>query len=210
MNPEFPAALAQCVAGLEYDLAVLTGDYRYRTFGPHDATLAGMRVLREALRSPVCAVLGNHDTIRMVPAMEAMGMRVLLNESMTVRREDEAIHVVGIDDAHYYRIHSMHRATHEVPHDAFSILLSHTPETYREASHAGFALMLSGHTHGGQICLPGGIPLMTDADCPRRYARGAWRHNGMAGYTSVGAGSSIVDVRLNCRPEVTLHHLRCA
>lgn len=210
MNPEFPAVLAQRVEGLDYDLCVLTGDYRYRTFGSHAPALAGLRTLRAALSGPVCAVLGNHDTLRMVPGMEALGIRVLLNESMAVRRDGAAIYVVGIDDAHYYRVHSMHRATHDVPHDAFSILLSHTPEPYRQAAHAGFALMLSGHTHGGQICLPGGIPLLTDADCPRRFARGAWRYGEMVGYTSVGAGASIVDVRLNCKPEVALHCLRRA
>jgi predicted MPP superfamily phosphohydrolase len=69
--------------------------------------------------------------------------------------------------------------------------------------------MLCGHTHGGQICLPGGIPILTDSDAPRAFACGAWRFHDMVGYTSVGCGSSIVDVRLNCLPEVTLHRLRC-
>jgi predicted MPP superfamily phosphohydrolase len=66
-----------------------------------------------------------------------------------------------------------------------------------QAAHAGFALMLSGHTHGGQICLPGGIPILLEADLPRAFGAGAWRHAGMAGYTSVGAGSSVVPVRFN-------------
>jgi hypothetical protein len=81
---------------------------------------------------------------------------------------------------------------------------------YRHAAHADYDLMLCGHTHGGQICLPGGVPLLTDADSPRSIARGAWRYHGMIGYTSVGAGTSIVDVRLNCPPEITLHRLRRA
>ena len=68
--------------------------------------------------------------------------------------------------------------------------------------------MLCGHTHGGQICLPGGVPVMTNADCPRKYCVGAWRYHGMHGYTSRGTGVSMVDVRLNCPPEVTLHRLR--
>jgi predicted MPP superfamily phosphohydrolase len=68
--------------------------------------------------------------------------------------------------------------------------------------------MLSGHTHGGQICLPGGIALMTNAACPRPFCKGAWRYHAMQGYTSVGSGSSVVGVRFNCLPEITLHHLR--
>jgi hypothetical protein len=86
--------------------------------------------------------------------------------------------------------------------------LAHSPEPYRLAAHAGFDLMLSGHTHGGQICLPGGIALMTNADCPRRFCKGAWRYHTMQGYTSVGSGSSVVGVRFNCPPEMTLHQLR--
>jgi uncharacterized protein len=86
-------------------------------------------------------------------------------------------------------------------------LLSHTPEIYERAAQAGFGLMLSGHTHGGQICLPGSIPIVLEADLPRAFAGGAWRHAGMAGYTSVGAGSCLVPVRINNRPEITLHKL---
>jgi hypothetical protein len=51
--------------------------------------------------------------------------------------------------------------------------------------------------------------VITDARSPRRYARGFWRYHELVGYTSVGAGASLVDVRLNCPPEVALHTLRC-
>ncbi|MGB8084572.1 MAG: metallophosphoesterase, partial [Pseudolabrys sp.] len=85
-----------------------------------------------------------------------------------------------------------------------------TPEIYRQAAHAGFDLLLSGHTHGGQICLPGSIPVTLDSVLPRKFGVGVWRYHEMAGYTSAGVGSSIVTVRLNCPPEITLHRLRCA
>ena len=75
--------------------------------------------------------------------------------------------------------------------------------------HAGFNLLLGGHTHGGQLCLPGSIPITLDAMLPRRMGAGAWRHHTMVGYTSVGAGTSLIPVRLNCPPEITLHYLRC-
>jgi predicted MPP superfamily phosphohydrolase len=81
-----------------------------------------------------------------------------------------------------------------------------TPEVYCEAERAGFDVMLSGHTHGGQICLPGGIPITLDAKLPRHMGKGAWRYGKLSGYTSVGAGSSVVPVRFNCPPEITLHH----
>ena len=68
-------------------------------------------------------------------------------------------------------------------------------------------LTLSGHTHGGQLCLPGGLPVMLEAKLPRAFGAGAWRHGAMAGYTSVGCGCSLMAVRLNCPPEITLHRL---
>ena len=118
-----------------------------------------------------------------------------------------SIYLAGVDDAHFYRADNIEKAAAEIPQGYVSVLLSHTPEIYRQAAHAGFDLMLSGHTHGGQICLPGGIPILLEADLPRAFAAGAWRHAGMAGYTSVGAGSSVVPVRFNNRPEITLHQL---
>jgi DDE superfamily endonuclease len=151
--------------------------------------------------------LGNHDTILMVPALEEMGLRVLLNECEPISRGATTIYLAGIDDAHFYRLDNIEKAASPIPHDAFSILLSHTPEIYRQAAHAGLDLLLSGHTHDGQICLPGSIPITLSSVLPRRMGAGAWKYHEMAGYTSVGAGSSIVPVRINCLPEIALHHL---
>lgn len=207
MSERYVDRLIERAQGLPHDVCVLTGDFRFRTFGPYQAALHALARLRPHLGNAVYAVLGNHDTIRMVPGMEALGIHVLMNEAVRIPRDGEALYVVGIDDAHYFRTHNFHKAAAEVPHDACSILLSHTPEPYRHAAHADFSLMLCGHTHGGQICLPGGLPILTDSDAPRAVARGAWSYHGMAGYTSVGCGASIVDVRLNCLPEITLHRL---
>jgi predicted MPP superfamily phosphohydrolase len=209
MNREIVHALIERVRAVDYDLCVLTGDYRYRTFGQIESTLEGMALLRGHLKDPVYACSAQ-STAFVVPGIETMGIRVLLNESVSLERNGAAIHLAGIDDAHYYQVDNIEKAAHDIPHEAVSILLSHTPEAYRNAAHAGFRLMLCGHTHGGQICLPGGIPIITDADCPRSLVAGPWMYHGLIGYTSVGAGASIVDVRLNCPPEITLHRLRCA
>lgn len=208
MNPQAMAGIADLLPGLEYDLCVLTGDYRGKTYGPCGQSLAEMARLQESLKRPVYGVLGNHDTIRMVPDLEAMGIRMLLNECVVIEQDGQRIHLAGIDDAHFFRVDNIEKAADAVPHEEFSILLSHTPEIYRQAAHAGFDVLLSGHTHGGQICLPGGIPITLDSVLPRSFGSGAWKYKDMAGYTSVGAGSSVVPVRFNCPPEVTLHHLR--
>ena len=201
--------LEQLLPGLEYDVCVLTGDYRGKTFGPFDVALEGMKRLRTHLGKAVYGVLGNHDTIRMVPDLEEMDIRILLNESKPIARAEDRIYLAGIDDAHHYRLDDIERATTNIPSDAFSILLSHTPEVYHRAANAGFDLLLSGHTHGGQICLPGSIPITLGSVLPRRFGSGPWKYDNMVGYTSVGVGSVIVPVRFNCPPEITLHYLQC-
>ncbi|RXG97798.1 metallophosphoesterase [Bradyrhizobium zhanjiangense] len=208
MNEVAMNRLIELVSSMQYDVCVLTGDYRGRTFGPFQPALDGVARLGNHLKQPIYAVLGNHDTIQMVPGLEAMGIRVLLNECETIVRRDQRIYLAGIDDAHFYRVDNIEKAALSIPRGQFSILLSHTPEVYRQAAHANFDLMLSGHTHGGQICLPGSIPIKLEAVLPRRMGAGPWQYGDMTGYTSVGAGSSVVPVRLNCPPEITLHHLR--
>lgn len=207
INPTTMHRLTEIVANIDYDVCVLTGDFRGKTYGSFDATLDGMAQVRTFLKDPIYGVLGNHDTIRMVPGLEDLGIRMLLNESEVIERQRTRIHFAGIDDAHYYRVDNIEKAAADVPPDEFSVLLSHTPEIYRHAAHADFNLLLGGHTHGGQICLPGQIPITLDASLPRHMGSGPWRYRDMVGYTSVGVGSSIVAVRYNCPPEITLHRL---
>ena len=182
---------------IKYDLCVFTGDYRGKSFGPYEEALLGMARVCAELRKPLYGVLGDHDTIRMTPGLEEIDIRMLLNESITIERDNQHIYLAGIDDAHFYGADNIEKAASEIPRDEFSILLSHTPEIYRQAAYADFDLLLSGHTHGGQICLPSRIPLTLDLVLPRHMGSGAWKYNDMIGYTSVGAGSSIVPARFN-------------
>jgi predicted MPP superfamily phosphohydrolase len=202
------ARVAELVRHLRYDMCVLTGDYRGQTWGPYKPSLDLMEPVCAALAGPVYGVLGNHDTVLMVPRLEAMGVKMLLNEAAIVERDGQRIHLAGIDDAHFYRVDNIEKAAESIPNEEFSILVTHTPEIYRRAAHADFDLLLSGHTHGGQICLPGGHPITLSAVLPRKFGAGPWRHHNMIGYTAVGAGSSVVPVRFNCPPEITLHELR--
>jgi predicted MPP superfamily phosphohydrolase len=106
-------------------------------------------------------------------------------------------YLAGIDDAHFYRVDNIEKAAAGIPVGEFSILLSHTPEVYQQASYADFSLLLSGHTDGGQICLPGRIPITLDSVLPRHMGSGSWKYRDMIGYTSAGAGTSIVPARFN-------------
>ncbi|XIA62286.1 metallophosphoesterase [Bradyrhizobium sp. TZ2] len=200
--------LVSVAGGLQYDICVLTGDYRGKTYGPFEKSLELIDELRAQLKGPVYGVLGNHDSIHMASPMEAMGIVMLFNECKPIVRDGQRIFLAGIDDPHFYRADDIEKAASKIPSDAFSILLAHTPEVYDRAVRARFDLMLCGHTHGGQLCLPGGIPIKLEAAIPRSLGAGRWQRGAMIGYTSVGAGTSILPVRLNCPPEITLHTLR--
>src|SRR5207244_4227003 len=119
MNEGAMRRLTEFLPDLSYDLCVLTGDYRGKTFGPFDAALEGMAQVRSHLKGPIYGVLGNHDTIRMVPGLEEMGIRMLLNECETIVRANERIHLAGIDDAHYYRVDNIEKAASAIPHGEF-------------------------------------------------------------------------------------------
>ena len=204
-------ALFSTISSLDFDLCVLTGDYRFDTYGPYEDTLKGMERLLPVLDCPdgVIGILGNHDIIEMLPYLESLGITMLMNEVTTVQRGDQHLWIAGLDDCHYYQVADLQGARAPIPAGAADVLLVHSPELIAEADSAGVSLYLCGHTHGGQVCLPGGIPLITNARCARRYARGTWRAENMQGYTSSGVGSSGIPVRVNCPPEIALHTLRC-
>ena len=191
---------------LEVDLCVLTGDYRFRTRGSCQEVYPRMAQLLAGInaRHGTIGVLGNHDVAEMVPEFENMGVRMLLNAAVEIRHPPDSLWIVGVDDPHYYGCDDLPRALLDVPTDAFKILLVHTPELLTEAHHYGVHLYLCGHTHGGQICLPFFGPLITHADCPRKYVRGAWQYGKVKGYTSPGVGCSGVTARFLCPPELVL------
>ncbi len=144
----------------------------------------------------------------MAEAFENLGIDVLINETRSLQKGEAQIHVTGTDDVHYYYTDAARAALETAP-DGFKIALIHSAELADVAANAGFSLYLAGHTHGGQVCLPGGMPIITNMSCHRRYASGLWRHGSMTGYTTTGIGVSGLPVRFNSRGEVVLITLRC-
>ena len=208
LHPDFPERVKEIIAPLVYDCLALTGDFRTCTFGEHSgATVATIDILAE-LEQPKFAILGNHDFLAKVPVMEAAGIRFLLNEHILLRRGEAELCLIGIDDPNFFKTHNLERALDGAPPDATKVLLSHAPQTCTMAEEKGIDLLIAGHTHGGQICLPGGYLIMHDRSAPRHILSGAWREGKLQGYTSRGTGGSGIPVRLNCPAEVTLHTLR--
>ncbi len=194
------------VRDLEVDLCVLTGDYRFDTKGSCQQVYPNMERILSGVhaRHGIVGVLGNHDWFEMVAELERMGVQMLLNKSLAIRHDTQSIWLVGVDDPHYYGCADVSVALDNVPEEAFKILLVHTPELYTDAAWHDVQLYLCGHTHGGQICLPLFGPVVTNANCPRKYARGRWRYHNVQGYTNTGAGTSGVTVRFFCPGEIGL------
>jgi hypothetical protein len=191
---------------------VLTGDFRNLERGPFTeaAILEPLAAIRAGVRAGdgFLATLGNHDVADMVGPLRQLGLRVLINRTHHVRRGGRAIALTGIDDVHRYYTPAAHAALAAHDPQMLGIVLAHSPEMAGEAAAAGYGLYLCGHCHGGQLCLPGGRPLITHLSRHRDLYAGLWRYGEMWGYTSPGAGLADPPVRFNSRGEVTEFRLR--
>lgn len=140
--------------------------------------------------------------------LERAGIRLLENECARVERGGTAIHVCGIDE-YQYGLSDLGAVTKDVDREAgLRILLSHTPDVITELEEGLFQLVLSGHTHGGQICVPrpsrGKVPLSSSGS---QFADGVYQFPGTVLHVSRGVGTTLVPFRLLSRPEVTLLEL---
>ena len=205
-TPGLAEAIIEQIKTIQVDLCLIGGDIRMETYGPIALSLRHLRNLARHVNAKhgILGVLGNHDCIEMVPDLEEAGIVMLVNDSWPIEQNGEKIWIIGIDDPHYYKVHDLETAFHNVPKDNFRILLSHSPEAYHEAAHYQPDLYLCGHTHGGQIRLPGRGPIFTHSKAPRFTAAGRWEYQSMAGYTSNGAGTSGVPLRFNCPGEISI------
>ena len=202
--------LKEILRSLTYDLCVITGDFRFMTYGDYQEAISLMTDLTNAINCPygILGILGNHDFIEMVQPLEKIGIPMLLNESLPLEKDGETLWMIGVDDPHWYEVADLPRAVGGVPQDAVKILLAHSTEIIPEACEAGIDYYLCGHTHGGQICLPGQIPILNSSNFHRSFIAGGWNYEDrMLGYTSRGTGNSLLPIRFNCPPEITIHQL---
>ncbi len=200
--------LAKCITDIDHDLCVITGDIRDNIHAPLDPLIERLNCVVSAVQPPdgVFGVLGNHDSAAMVSPMESIGIRVLVNETITMSRGDEDLHITGLDDVHRFETEHAH-ATLDAAPEGYCIALVHSPEVADRAAEK-HRLYLTGHTHGGQICLPTQRPFATGLKRHHELARGVWRHGDMVGYTSRGIGTCVIPFRAYCPGEVVCVTLR--
>jgi uncharacterized protein len=207
--PGYEKIICEQIADLSVDLCVLTGDYRDRTSGSFKDILKALEQVIAAVNSKdgILATLGNHDSYLMTDYFEQMGITLLTNTTIPIERNREQLWFTGLDDPCSYYTDQCVVALEEAP-PGFKVALVHAPSMYDVAADNDYRLYLCGHTHGGQICLPGGIPIILHLHYGRKYYRGLWQYGRMKGYTGQGTGTVGIPIRFNTQNEITLFRLQ--
>ncbi len=212
-----PSEVSARLAGageLRPDLVAFTGDLADKH--PHHIIGAAEVLGGLHARDGIVAVLGNHDVWvgegQVRRALEGVGVTMLVNSHLTLTRNDSDLYIAGVGDASYTEGDDLPAAFEGIPDGALVILLSHTPEIIGRAGWERASVVLSGHTHGGQVVLPGIGPLFVPAAREMGRRRGQGLHRIGARWVSVtrGLGEVFPPLRIACPPEVALITLRRA
>lgn len=195
------------------DVICLTGDF-VTDAAPFDEVEYARILRRLSSAAPVFASLGNHDGGRWSASVGGLkdssvirsllrdgNVSLLHNRSEIVRVRDQALRFAGVSDLWSERM-GIDLAFADVRPEDTTILLAHNPDTKDRLADRPWNLMLSGHTHGGQVVLP----FLGERFVPvrdKRFIAGLKQWNGRQVYVTRGVGS-IRGVRVNCRPEVTI------
>jgi predicted MPP superfamily phosphohydrolase len=215
----FVEAIVRKVNALDPDLVVLTGDFvssnplprRFnRRLGYHCAEILGR------LQCPLrYAILGNHDALvgahAVTDALDMHGIPVLANSYIPLERPGGRIWLSGTRDALVQRpdLDAALPTARDVGREPL-ILLAHEPDFADHAAGRHIDLMLSGHTHGGQVLLPFLPPLLLP-EMGRRYVHGLFRlGDGMQLYVNRGIGAVTLPFRFRCPPEITVMTLQAS
>ena len=187
---------------LNPDIVALTGDFVTRSrnyIEPVAEILSGLQATEG-----VFAVLGNHDfrvgADQIASALDRNGIDVLRNRHVTLHRRGQKVCLAGIDDFLYRA--DLPRALRGIPEHTPTVLLSHNPAIIEDASRLGIGLVLSGHTHGGQVRLPlVGCVYGRSAE-KMRFKKGRDSLRGTQIYVSRGLGTVVLPIRYGCPPEI--------
>ncbi len=216
-EPSFVRRVVGQVNSLAPDLVLMTGDYISNKPLGHDFAYGAVFRCAEVLRELTCplrfAVMGNHDTILGPPnireALATASIPLLVNEYVPIQRSGERLWLAGVADP-VCSVPNLDLAVPASP-DGPVLLLCHAPDfadtvlAHRRGPLVN--LMLSGHTHGGQIRLPLLGPLILPSG-GQKYVEGYFRFGAMQLYVNRGIGTVGLPLRLNCPPEITLFTLR--
>jgi uncharacterized protein len=193
------------------DLVALTGDYVTNGIAFHEDISAVLSAMRG--RDGVVAVMGNHDYFgdgdALAALLRARGVEVLCNERRTISRGGATLTLAGIDDTWSGRA-DVARALGDRDPAAPLVVLAHDPSLFPALARRGAALVLSGHTHWGQIAVPFLATRLNLSRLSHRYHAGLYREDDAVLYVSPGLGTTGPPMRLGAPPEITVLTLRRA
>jgi hypothetical protein len=202
---EYVTGVVRTTLALQPDLIVLGGDYNHAD----GKFIAPCFDLLKPLSAPlgVFGVMGNHDHWRGTQAtrdgMKRAGVEELTDRGMWLRRGSDRLRLAGVDDLWTGRPNVSAALGDATTSDA-CVLVSHNPDLAETLTDPRVGLVLSGHTHGGQVVVPGyGAPVVP-SNYGMKYARGLVDAPATRVYVSAGTGMSGLAVRANCRPEIGL------
>lgn len=208
VESHLPPVIDACLA-LKSDLILITGDWVDRYWQHLPPALPQLRRLQAPLGVYGC--LGNHDIFRfrwplIKTLRELLGPNLLINRSVTFERDGQKLALLGLDFGPKENQIRRHLAAfaHSIPADAgFRIVMAHDPAKFPRLCKLGADLVLSGHTHGGQISLlPEPYPVIGPAMFKFRYMRGLYREGNAALHVNRGL-SQMIPIRFNNPPEIT-------
>ena len=220
-EPFFLRRVVERINQLKPDAVFLTGDFvtsgKWPNSDAHEAAWECARILKELHCKSVYAIFGNHDVVvgaaSIGAALRASGINVLRNSFLPLERGSGRMWLAGLDDplAGHPNLDAAIPENIRNLRNEPVVLLCHTPDyaTRVQLHPAGQAvdLMLSGHTHGGQIRLPL-IGALVLPPMGQRFVEGWFQLGTMGLYVNRGIGTIGVPFRLDCPPEITLITLR--
>jgi predicted MPP superfamily phosphohydrolase len=208
-SPARAARWVSRVNALDVDLVALTGDYVTHGTSFHEDIAALLAAMRG--RDGVVAVMGNHDYFgdgeSLVTLLRAGGVAVLRNEHRVLWRAGDALTLAGVDDT-WSRRADVARTLAGRDGGRPLIALAHDPQLFPELARRGAALVLSGHTHWGQIAMPFLATRYNLSRLSYRYHAGLYQEGGAVLYVSPGLGTTGPPVRVGAPPEITVLRLR--
>lgn len=211
ISPEYLNGVTDYVNSLNPDMITLTGDYvSYILEGYEDDLLDSFKKLKA--KDGKFAVLGNHDhwagadEIREI--LKQSDIVDLSNDVYTLEKKGEKLNISGVDSL-TVGADDFDKVLEKLPNDGASILLVHEPDFAEISSKTNrFDLQMSGHSHGGQLVIPGVKTTPFRCSYSIKYPVGAYKVKNMIQYTSKGLGTNSFWLRINCKPEITQFYLK--
>lgn len=217
LNPEYLEGVVEYVNTLKPDMITLTGDYvSYILEGYEEDLKKSFKKLKA--KDGKLAVLGNHDhwlgasEIRNI--LKKADVKDLSNDVYTLKKSEKndnhekLLNIAGVD-SYTVGADNLDSVLKKLPNQGAAILLAHEPDFTKISSESGrFGLQISGHSHGGQFIIPGTNIAPFRGPKSTRYPVGKYKVKNMIQYTSRGLGTNTFWMRINCKPEITLFHLK--